>query len=174
MLSLPQSGVLRIVLWALALVALLYSVVPITYGIFGAPLEFLATGLILLVIGLALITRLAPGRPMLWLGVLLLVYGFPFLFTTLPLGLPLVLVGSYACYRSTRKKKAPVSGNFDFSRKPGATKYFILTTVTLTDHFIEEELLQLRRDLHGEASTYRRSSMPPQISRQPATRYSAS
>lgn len=57
----------------LALVALVYSVVPITYGISGAPLEFFATGLVLLVIGLALITRLAPGRPMLRLGVLLLV-----------------------------------------------------------------------------------------------------
>ncbi len=108
MLSLPRSGALRYVIWLLALVALLYSVVPITYGLFGAPLGFLVTGLILFAIGFGLIVRLAPGKPLLWLGVVLVVYGFPFLFTALPLGLPLVIVGGWAWYRSARGKPAPV------------------------------------------------------------------
>src|SRR6266542_377135 len=42
---------------------------------------------------------------------------------------------------------ADEAGNFDFSRKEGASKYFILTTVTLQDFSVEGELLQLRRDL---------------------------
>lgn len=42
---------------------------------------------------------------------------------------------------------ADEAGNFDFSRATGASKYFILTTVTLADHKMESELLQLRRDL---------------------------
>ena len=107
MLSLPQSGILRRVLWVLAFVALLYSVVPITYGLFGAPVGFLATGLILFAIGFGLIVRLAPGKPLLWLGVVLVVYGFPFLFTALPLGLPLVILGGWVWYRAARRKSKP-------------------------------------------------------------------
>lgn len=42
---------------------------------------------------------------------------------------------------------ADESGNFDFSRKPGASRYFILTTVSLANHNIETELHDLRRDL---------------------------
>lgn len=39
------------------------------------------------------------------------------------------------------------AGNFDFSRGPGASRYFILGTVTAEDCRIGDELLQLRRDL---------------------------
>lgn len=42
---------------------------------------------------------------------------------------------------------ADEAGNFDFSRKRGATRYFILTTVAIDDHGIETELLELRREL---------------------------
>ncbi len=39
------------------------------------------------------------------------------------------------------------AGNFDFSRGSGASRYFILGTVTADDCRIGDELLQLRRDL---------------------------
>jgi hypothetical protein len=39
------------------------------------------------------------------------------------------------------------AGNFDFSPKPGATRYFILTTVTLDDCGIGDALMELRRQL---------------------------
>ena len=42
---------------------------------------------------------------------------------------------------------ADESGNFDFSRGPKATQYFVLTTVFLGDHGIANDLLSLRRDL---------------------------
>ena len=42
---------------------------------------------------------------------------------------------------------ADEAGNFDFSRNRGATRYFILTTVSIDDHGIEAELLELRRKL---------------------------
>ncbi len=42
------------------------------------------------------------------------------------------------------------SGNFDFSDQEGASRYFILTTVTVADHAIESDLLDLRRDLAWE------------------------
>lgn len=42
---------------------------------------------------------------------------------------------------------ADEAGNFDFSRNAGASKYFILTTVTLEDHALVQELLDLRRNL---------------------------
>jgi hypothetical protein len=45
---------------------------------------------------------------------------------------------------------ADESGNFDFSRQPGASRYFILTTVTLVDDVIGNELLSLRRTLAWE------------------------
>ena len=45
---------------------------------------------------------------------------------------------------------ADESGNFDFSRKPGASRYFILTSVTMNDHTVENELLELRRELAWE------------------------
>jgi len=43
---------------------------------------------------------------------------------------------------------ADEAGNFDFSRRPGATAYFILCTVTLDDpSTVGAGLLDLRRDL---------------------------
>ena len=45
---------------------------------------------------------------------------------------------------------ADEAGNFDFSNKPGASRYFILTTVLIDDHQIESELLDLRRELVWE------------------------
>jgi len=42
---------------------------------------------------------------------------------------------------------ADESGNFNFSRAPGASRYFILTTVTLPGHEIEADLQILRREL---------------------------
>jgi len=42
---------------------------------------------------------------------------------------------------------ADESGNFDFSRRNGASLYFILTTVTCTDFAVGDELLALRRDM---------------------------
>ncbi|HKP74491.1 MAG TPA: DUF3800 domain-containing protein [Longimicrobiaceae bacterium] len=42
---------------------------------------------------------------------------------------------------------ADESGNFDFSRKPGASKYFILTTVTMESFAAGDALLQLRREM---------------------------
>lgn len=45
---------------------------------------------------------------------------------------------------------ADEAGNFDFSRRPGASRYFILTTVTLEDNTIGDELLALRRQLAWE------------------------
>jgi hypothetical protein len=45
---------------------------------------------------------------------------------------------------------ADESGNFDFSRKPGASKYFILTTVTMESFAAGDALLQLRREMAWE------------------------
>ena len=45
---------------------------------------------------------------------------------------------------------ADESGNFDFSRNAGATRYFLLTTVVINDHSVETELLELRRELAWE------------------------
>ena len=45
---------------------------------------------------------------------------------------------------------ADEAGNFDFSNKPGASRYFILATVLIEDHQIESELLDLRRELVWE------------------------
>lgn len=42
---------------------------------------------------------------------------------------------------------ADESGNFDFSRGRGASRYFILTTVTLADTVPGDALLALRREL---------------------------
>jgi Protein of unknown function (DUF3800) len=42
---------------------------------------------------------------------------------------------------------ADESGNFDFSRKPGASRYFILTPVSASDCSMGDALLALRRDL---------------------------
>jgi len=42
---------------------------------------------------------------------------------------------------------ADEGGNFDFSRRKGASRYFILTTVTLANCTIAEDLLALRRQL---------------------------
>ena len=42
---------------------------------------------------------------------------------------------------------ADESGNFDFSPNPKASKYFILTTVLMTDHKIASALFDLRRQL---------------------------
>jgi hypothetical protein len=42
---------------------------------------------------------------------------------------------------------ADEAGNFDFSVKQGASKYFILATVTMDDCGLGDELLALRRDM---------------------------
>lgn len=42
---------------------------------------------------------------------------------------------------------ADEAGNFDFSRTPGASKYFILCTATVADCSVGDRLLQLRREL---------------------------
>ena len=39
------------------------------------------------------------------------------------------------------------AGNFDFSAKPGASRYFMVTSVTLGDCAAGDALLTLRRDL---------------------------
>ena len=51
---------------------------------------------------------------------------------------------------------ADESGNFDFSRNTGATRYFLLTTVAINDHSVESELLELRRELAWEGVEIRR------------------
>ncbi len=45
---------------------------------------------------------------------------------------------------------ADESGNFDFSLNPGASRFFILTTVMMTDLAVGNELLELRRELAWE------------------------
>lgn len=45
---------------------------------------------------------------------------------------------------------ADEAGNFDFSAKPGASRYFILTTVTMGDFGAGDALLSLRRQLAWE------------------------
>ena len=45
---------------------------------------------------------------------------------------------------------ADESGNFDFSASSSASKYFILTTVSIPDHQISADLLELRRDIAWE------------------------
>lgn len=42
---------------------------------------------------------------------------------------------------------ADEAGNFDFSGARGASRYFILTSVTVADCSVGEQLLALRRDL---------------------------
>lgn len=42
---------------------------------------------------------------------------------------------------------ADESGNFDFSLRNGASRFFLLTTVVINDHAIEPDLLELRRQL---------------------------
>jgi hypothetical protein len=42
---------------------------------------------------------------------------------------------------------ADESGNFDFSRKAGASRYFILTTITCESYSVGDALLKLRRDM---------------------------
>src|SRR5690348_13993276 len=39
------------------------------------------------------------------------------------------------------------AGNFDFTRGPGASRYFILTTVTMVDSAVGDQLLGVRRQL---------------------------
>jgi len=51
---------------------------------------------------------------------------------------------------------ADEAGNFDFSRKPGASLYFILTTVRMDDHRIAEELSAPRRELAWNGFDLRR------------------
>ena len=56
---------------------------------------------------------------------------------------------------------ADESGNFDFSRKPGASRYFILTTV-VCEYTVGNALLDLRRELawegHGHMSEFHATS----------------
>ena len=61
---------------------------------------------------------------------------------------------------------ADESGNFDFSRNVGATRYFLLTTVVTNDHSIESELLELRRELAWEGVEIRRGFHAVNDSRQ--------
>lgn len=42
------------------------------------------------------------------------------------------------------------SGNFDFSNSEGASRYLIITTVTVQDCSIGDDLLELKRQLHWE------------------------
>ena len=42
---------------------------------------------------------------------------------------------------------ADEAGNFDFSRNPGASRYFIICTVTADECHVGDELLKLRREL---------------------------
>ncbi len=42
------------------------------------------------------------------------------------------------------------SGDFNFSAQKEASKYFILTTVTVNDHILESILMQLRREIAWE------------------------
>lgn len=42
---------------------------------------------------------------------------------------------------------ADESGNFDFSRKPGASRYYILTSITANDCRVGDVLLDLRREM---------------------------
>ena len=42
---------------------------------------------------------------------------------------------------------ADESGNFDFSRSRDATRYFILTSITMEDHSLSNRLAELRREL---------------------------
>jgi hypothetical protein len=98
--------------------ALMYSVVPLVFGLFGTgagivgdsdssvPVVLLGVGLLLLLIGLGLLVALAPGRPRLWFGIVLVVYGLPFLLTALPLGLVMVGAGAWAIYASQRRVNA--------------------------------------------------------------------
>ena len=43
------------------------------------------------------------------------------------------------------------SGDFNFSNQEGASRYFILTTVTVDDHAVENSLMQLRREIVWES-----------------------
>ena len=45
------------------------------------------------------------------------------------------------------------SGNFDFGNQEGASRYFILTTVTVAGHAIEADLMDLRRQLAWEGES---------------------
>lgn len=42
---------------------------------------------------------------------------------------------------------ADEAGNFDFSRNPGASRYFTLTTITMDNCRVGDDLLDLRRDM---------------------------
>jgi len=48
---------------------------------------------------------------------------------------------------------ADEAGNFDFSRRQGASRYFILTTVTAQDCSVGDELSGLRRQLSWEGTS---------------------
>ena len=43
------------------------------------------------------------------------------------------------------------TGNLDFSNREEASQYFILTTVTVDDHAVENSLMQLRREIVWES-----------------------
>ncbi len=42
---------------------------------------------------------------------------------------------------------ADETGNFHFSRKPGASRFFILTTVTVRDYSVGDAIMELRRSM---------------------------
>jgi hypothetical protein len=58
-----------------------------------------------------------------------------------------VQAASYRCRMAERYVFADEAGNFDFSRGPGASRYFVLATVSLADCSIGDRLLALRREL---------------------------
>ncbi len=45
---------------------------------------------------------------------------------------------------------ADESGNFDFSRSQGASKYFCIGTITVADTAVGDQLLKLRRSMAWE------------------------
>ncbi|MPZ22741.1 MAG: hypothetical protein GEU28_04180 [Dehalococcoidia bacterium] len=51
---------------------------------------------------------------------------------------------------------ADESGNFDFSAKASASKFFIITTVVCQDHILGNELLDLRRGLAWSGTDFHR------------------
>ena len=56
---------------------------------------------------------------------------------------------------------ADESGNFDFSRNRGASRYFVLATIAVEEHLISTRLQELRRKLlwNGEQPSYRLDSI---------------
>lgn len=69
---------------------------------------------------------------------------------------------------------ADEAGNFDFSRNKGASRYFILTTVTMDDCRTGDALADLRRSLTWQGINLPRPFMRPMTRRRFVTRSSTS